>query len=43
MLLIQDKQYEYIDICEFTADDIERHPAVIEVLDVYGVNDTTDL
>ena len=28
---------------EFSAEDIERHPAVIEVLNVYGVNDTTDL
>ena len=43
MSLVQTHEYEYIDICEFSAEDIERHPAVIEVLNVYGVNDTTDL
>ena len=42
MSLIKDKPYQYIDICEFSKDDIERHPAVIEVLDVYGVEDITD-
>jgi phosphate starvation-inducible PhoH-like protein len=43
MSLVQTHEYEYIDICEFSAEDIERHPAVIEVLNVYGVNNTTDL
>ena len=42
MSLIKDKPYQYIDICEFSKDDIERHPAVIEVLDVYGVEDIID-
>jgi len=27
---------EYISVCEFDHRDIERHPAVIEVLDIYG-------
>tara|TARA_E500000178_G_C16984705_1_gene737593 strand:- start:637 stop:1380 length:744 start_codon:yes stop_codon:yes gene_type:complete len=27
---------EYISVCEFDHADIERHPAVIEVLDIYG-------
>ena len=43
MSLIQNTEYQFIDICEFSAEDIERHPAVIEVLNVYGVTDTTDL
>ena len=27
---------EYISVCNFDHEDIERHPAVIEVLDIYG-------
>ena len=27
---------EYISICEFNTNDIERHPAVADVLDIYG-------
>jgi phosphate starvation-inducible PhoH-like protein len=27
---------DYISIAEFETQDIERHPAVIEVLDIYG-------
>jgi len=26
----------YVDICQFTSADIERHPAVREVLKIYG-------
>ena len=29
-------QSEYISVCEFLTTDIERHPAVAEVLDIYG-------
>lgn len=28
--------HRYVDICQFTADDIERHEAVREILSIYG-------
>ena len=32
---LQDKQSEYIKVIEFTSRDVERHPAVVEILGVY--------
>jgi len=33
---LQDNESEYIKVVEFTSKDVERHPAVVEILDVYG-------
>jgi len=35
-LYAQYSNSEYISVCNFDHQDIERHPAVIEVLDIYG-------
>jgi phosphate starvation-inducible PhoH-like protein len=32
------KSHRYVDICEFTVGDIERHEAVKEILSIYGDN-----
>jgi phosphate starvation-inducible PhoH-like protein len=32
------KNHRYVDICKFTKQDIERHEAVKEILDIYGDN-----
>ena len=32
---LQDKESEYIKVIEFTSRDVERHPAVVEILGVY--------
>jgi phosphate starvation-inducible PhoH-like protein len=37
--LLTKKRSQLIDYVQFTRDEVERHPAVSEVLDIYGDED----